>query len=42
MAETNSAVGINLYPVFVDGKRGALDNIIRHINYVMEFVGEKI
>ena len=41
MAETNSAVGINLYPVFVDGKRGALDNIIRHINYVMEFVGEK-
>lgn len=41
MSEKNSVVGINLYPVFVDGKRGALDNIIRHINYVMEFVGEK-
>lgn len=41
IAESNSMVGINLYPVFVDGERGSLDNIMRHFDYVMNIVGDK-
>lgn len=41
IAETNSMVGINLYPVFVDGEKGSLDNIIRHFDYVMNIIGDK-
>lgn len=41
IAESNSMVGINLYPVFVDGEKGSLDNIIRHFDYVMNIVGDK-
>lgn len=40
IAETNSKVGINLYPVFVDGEKGSIDNIIGHIDYVMNIVGD--
>lgn len=41
IAETNSMVGINLYPVFVDGEKGSLDNIIKHFDYVMNIIGDK-
>lgn len=41
MAETDSMVGINLYPLFVDGERGRLDNIIRHIDHIMNIMGDK-
>ncbi len=41
IAETNSKVGINLYPVFVDGEKGSIENIIRHIDYIMNIAGEK-
>ncbi len=40
MAETGGMVGINLYPPFVDGERGSLDNIIRHIDHIMGIMGE--
>lgn len=41
IAESNSMVGINLYPMFVDGDKGRLDNIIRHFDYVMNIIGDK-
>lgn len=41
IAETNSMVGVNLYPVFVDGDKGSVDNIIRHFDYIMNIIGDK-
>lgn len=40
IAESKSFVGINLYPPFVDGDKGKLDNIMKHFDYVMNIVGE--
>ncbi len=41
MAETKSMVGVNLYPPFIDGEKGSLDNIIRHIDHIMNIMGDK-
>lgn len=41
IAEANSMVGVNLYPVFVDGDKGSLDNIIRHFDYIMNIIGDR-
>lgn len=41
VAETNSKVGINLYPPFVDGEKGKIDSVIRHIDHIMNITGDK-
>lgn len=41
ISESNSMVGVNLYPVFVDGDKANLDNIIRHFDYIMNIIGDK-
>lgn len=41
MAETNSKIGINLYPPFIDGEKGSLNSIIRHIDHIMNIAGDK-
>ncbi len=41
MRDMDCAVGINIYPPFVDGKNGSLDNIIRHIDHMAGIIGEK-
>lgn len=33
--ETDGIIGINLYPVFIDGEKGKTDNILRHIDYFL-------
>ncbi len=39
--ESSSIVGINLYPDFIDGEYGEIDNILRHIDHIMNKVSEK-
>lgn len=41
MRDMGCAVGINIYPPFVDGKNGSLENILKHIWHIAEIVGEK-
>lgn len=41
MAEKNSKIGINIYPVFVDGEKGRVENIIRHIDHIMNIAGDE-
>lgn len=35
----NGIIGINLYPVFIDGDKGKTDNILRHIDYIINITG---
>ncbi len=40
MSERGCMVGINLYPPFVDGQKGSTENILRHIDHIMDIMGE--
>ncbi len=41
--ECNGIIGINLYPVFVDGDKGTTYNILKHIDYIINITqGENI
>lgn len=40
MSERGCVVGVNLYPPFVDGEKGSTDNILRHIDHIMNIMGE--
>ena len=41
IAESKSMVCINLFPEFIDGGRGKLDSIIKHIDFIMNIVGDR-
>lgn len=39
--EADGIIGINLYPVFIDGDKGSTDNILRHIDYFVNMTDGK-
>ena len=40
IGETGSKVGVNIYPPFVDGEKGSIDMMLRHIERIMNICGE--
>ncbi len=40
MSERKCIVGVNIYPPFIDGEKGSTDNILRHIDHIMNIMGE--